>query len=107
MQIDFASSGGSTNRLLDYRVETNSLPQDQAKELLRLVESSGVFDLQQDDLVSEPTIGRGDVISYRLSLSDGARQNTLWLNDVTAPASIRPLLAELRRLAMEDKPKDT
>ena len=45
-------------------------------------------------------MGRADVISYRLSLNDGFHQATLWLNDVTAPASVRPLLAELRKRAI-------
>lgn len=107
MQIDFASSGGFANLELAYRVNTNNLPEEEAKELVRLVESSGVFNLKQDDLPSSPKAGAGppDVISYRLSLSEGAKQNTLWFNDVTAPASVRPLLAVLRKLALEQKKK--
>jgi len=105
MQIDFASSGGFANLQLDYRAETNTLPKEQAKELTRLIESSGVFDLEQNDVTSEATVGRTDVISYRLSLSEGARQTTLWFNDIMAPASLRPLLAFLRTLALEQKKK--
>jgi hypothetical protein len=105
MQIDFASSGGFANLQLNYRVETNDLPEEQARELTRLVESSGVFDLQPEDVNPSVAVGRADVISYRLSVSDGARQKTLWVNDVTAPASVRPLLAYLRKLALEQKRK--
>lgn len=103
MQIDFASSGGFANLQLNYRADTNSMPQDQTKELASLVESSGVFDLKQEDVNLSVTVGRADVISYRLTVSDGPKQNTLWLNDVTAPASVRPLLAYLRKLAIESK----
>jgi hypothetical protein len=103
MQIDFASSGGFANLQLDYRADTNTLPEEQARELTRLVESSGVLDLKQEDMNPEVTVGRADVISYRLSISEGARQSTLWFNDVTAPASVRPLLAYLRKLALEQK----
>lgn len=103
MQIDFASSGGFANVQLDFQGDTNTLPEEQAKEVARLVESSGALDLQQDDANPSVTVGRADVISYRLTLSDGTRQNTLWLNDVTAPASVRPLLAYLRKLAIEKK----
>ena len=105
MQIDFASSGGVTNQELAYQVDTNTLPKEQAQELTSLVESSDVFDLQQDDINSDATIGRADLISYRLTLSDGARQTTLWMNDVTAPASVRPLLAFLQDLALHQKNK--
>lgn len=105
MQIDFASSGGFANLELNYRAETNTLPEEQAQELTRLVESSGIFDLQQEDINPNVTVGRADLISYRLSLSDGDRQKTLWFSDVTAPASVRPLLAHLRKLALEQKRK--
>jgi len=105
MQIDFSSSGGFANLHLNYRAETKDLPEKQAKELVSLVENSGVFDLEQDDLAPGAAAGPADVISYRLSLSDGARQTTLWLTDVNAPASVRPLLSYLRKLAVEQKQK--
>ena len=105
MQIDFASSGGFANIQLAYQGDTGSLSKEQAQELVQLIESSGVFDLKQDDINTNAAIGRADVISYRLTLSDGPRQTTLWLNDVNAPASVRPLPAHLRKLAIEQKRK--
>ena len=105
MLIDFASSGGFTNLDLTYRAETNTMPEEHARELERLVESSGVFDLAQSDLDPKVPVGRADIITYRLTLSDDARQTTLWLSDVTAPAAVRPLLAELRKRALEQKKK--
>jgi|SRR5687768_5179324 len=103
MQIDFSSSGGFANLQLAYQADTNTLPEEQAQELEELVESSGVFDLGQEDINSNTAVGRADVISYRLTLSEGARQTTLWMNDITAPASVRPLLSLLRKLAIEQK----
>jgi hypothetical protein len=105
MQIDFGSSGGVANHELVFQAETNTLPEKESKELERLVKSSGVFDLEQDDMNRNVTVGRADVISYRLTLSEGVRQTTLWFNDITAPASVRPLLTYLRKLAMEQKRK--
>jgi hypothetical protein len=105
MQIDFASSGGFANLQLNFQADTNSLPEAQARELERLVESSGAFELEQDDLNTNVTVGRADVISYRLTLSEGSKQTTLWMNDVTAPASLRPLLGLLRKLALEQQKK--
>jgi hypothetical protein len=89
MQIDFATSGGVTNQELTYQADTNTLREEAAKELTRLVESCGLFELQQKDLNPNVTVGRADVISYRLSLSDGNRQTTLWMNDVTACTRLR------------------
>ena len=103
MRIDFESSGGLANLQLNYHVDTDKLPQEQANELLTLVKSSGVFNLQQSDIKPKTTGGPPDVFSYRLSLSDGVRQKTLSFNDVTAPVSSQPLLAFLRKLALEQK----
>ena len=83
------------------------MPDDQAKELMRLIESAGVFDLEQKERTTQAAAGPADVVSYRLSVSDGPRQKTLWFNDVTAPASVQPLLAHLRKLAIEQKKKRT
>ena len=105
MQIDFASSGGVENEELAYHVDTIDLPVEQAKELERLVESSRAFELQQEEILHSAATGAGDVIAYRLTISEGARQNTLWFNDATAPTSLRPLLDQLRKLAMEEKRK--
>lgn len=101
MQIDFASSGGVSNQELVYVTETASLPEPEAKELERLVEGSGVFAIRQSDINPNITVGRADVITYRLTLSDGEKQTTLWMNDVTAPVAIRPLLSYLQELALK------
>lgn len=103
MQIDFATSGGVTNHELAYRADTDTLPEQEAEELVRLVESSGAFDLEQDQVLHEAATGAGNVTAYRLTLSDGNRETTLWLNDVTAPTAIRPLLSFLRERALEQR----
>jgi len=105
MRIDFESSGGFANLQLDYHVDTDRLPKEQADEILTLVNISGVFDLQQRDVNPQKAGGLPDVLSYRLSLSDSTRQKTLSLHDVTAPASLRPLLASLQKLARQQKSK--
>jgi hypothetical protein len=107
MLIDFSSSGGFANLELAYRVDTKTLPEEQATELENLVESSGIFDLEQDAATPQPEAAAGppDVIAYRLTVSDGTRQVTFWFNDVTAPASVHPLLTKLRKLALEQKSK--
>jgi hypothetical protein len=104
MLIDFESSGGYANLQLSYHANTDTLPPEIAAEISKLVASSGVFDISQEDVAPSPS-GPPDVLSYRLSLRDGARQTTLTLNDVTAPPSLHPLLALLRKLAVEERLK--
>jgi hypothetical protein len=103
MRIDYERSGGFANLQLRCNLDTDSMPQDQADELLKLVESSKVFDIQQSDVTPVPGGGPPDVFSYRLTLSGGGRQKILSFNDVTVPASLRPLLVVLQRIALERK----
>ena len=105
MRIDFECSGGYANLRLTYHVDTDELPQELAEELLRLVKSSGIFDLQQQSEVAPTSTGPPDVFFYKLSLYKGNRRKSLSFNDVTAPASLHPLLALLRKLALEQRQK--
>ena len=100
MQIDFECSGGLANLQLRYHADTAALPRELAEELLRLVESSQVFDLREGALAPK-SAGPPDVFIYRLSLQEGARKKSLSCNDVSAPASLHPLLALLRKLALK------
>lgn len=102
MHINFTSSGGFANLQLAYRGDTSELPQDVAEKLSELVESSAFFDIRQSDL-APTSAGPPDVFSYHVSLSEGNRHNSLSVNDVTAPASLRPLLSFLQKLALDQK----
>ena len=102
MRIDFECSGGFANLQLTYRVDTGELPQEIASELLRLVKDSGVFHLEESR-VAPRSPGPPDVFLYRLSLSEGSRKKSLTFTDVTAPVSLHPLLALLRKLALDQR----
>jgi len=103
MRIDYERSGGFANLQLSCHLNTDGMPQDQAEELLKLVESSKVFEIQQSDVTPVMGAGPPDVFSYRLSLLEGGKQKALSFNDVSAPASLRPLLVVLQRIALEQK----
>lgn len=99
MRIDFECSGGFANLNLKYHADTDKLPQELAQELLSLVENASIFDLQHNEVV--PRLGGPpDVFFYRLLLQDGSRKISMSFNDVTAPATLQPLLALLRKLAL-------
>lgn len=105
MRIDFEFSGGYANLRYEYHANTDELPGEVARELLSLVESSGIFKIQQSG-VAPTSAGPPDVFFYRLSLYDANRRISLSFNDVTAPAALHPLLALLRKLAMEQAGKE-
>lgn len=102
MRIDFECSGGYANLRLTYHGDSSELPQESAEELLRLVEISRIFEIQPDELVSELE-GPPDVFFYRLILQEGDKEISLSLNDITAPASLHPLLSFLQELALKQR----
>ena len=77
MQVDFTSSGGFANLQLNYQAETSTIPEGQATEPETLFETAGVFELKQAEVNPSVTVGRADVTSYRLTVSDDKRQATL------------------------------
>ncbi len=105
MHIDFESSGGYANVRLAYRANTDELPPEVASNLLRLVESSRVFELQQSDVAPSKS-GPPDVLFYKLTLHEGNKKTSLSFNDVTAPKELRPLLSLLQDLAWDEARKN-
>ncbi len=77
MRIDFEFSGGYANLRYGYHANTDELPEDVARELLSLVESSGIFKIQQSE-VAPTSAGPPDVFFYRLSLYDAKRRISLF-----------------------------
>jgi hypothetical protein len=104
MRIDFECSGGFANLQLTFSVDTDGLPPQLAEELLRLIDDSGVFNIQPDKVAPE-SHGPPDALLYRLSLSGSGRTQSLAMNDVTVPVTLRPLLTFLQTLAWEQKQK--
>lgn len=102
MRIDFECSGGLYAARLECHLNTEELSAERRRELEGLVAESRALELTEQDL--NPSSGaERDVFSYRLTLSAGGRRNTLEVNDVTAPASLHPLLARLRELATQER----
>jgi hypothetical protein len=100
MQIYFESSGGYANIRTTYHGNTDELPEEVSNELIKLVESSRVLDLQ-DSEVAPSSSGPPDVMYYKLTVQEGNKRASLYFNDVTAPDSLRPLLTRLQELAWE------
>jgi hypothetical protein len=104
MKIHYECSGGFINLQLEYHVDTADLNQELAEELLNLVKSSNVFDIRPGD-IAPTSDGPPDVFYYQLSLSAPGKQISLSCNDVTAPVELRPLLARLQELALDQRRK--
>lgn len=95
MQIEFERDGGFAGIPLRYYADTDELPREVAEELLKLIAMSGFFDFQPDPILPGPP----DTFQYRLSLSENGRKRSLSFNEVAVPATLRPLLDYLQKLA--------
>jgi hypothetical protein len=101
MRITFECSGGYANLNLSWVGDTEQLAPDVADDLEREVADSRIWEIEQPS--GDPDAGPPDVFSYRLTVSDGPRQKTMEVTDVTAPPSVQPLLSRLRKLALKER----
>lgn len=99
MHIDFECSGGFANLRLTYHADTNELQPELAEDILKLVESAEFFDIKPSEVAST-SAGPPDVFFYRISLAEGSKMQSILCTDVTAPATLHPLLALMRKLAL-------
>jgi hypothetical protein len=73
MDIEPEFSGGYANIRLSYHGDTDKLPPETADKLLKLIERSRVFELQQSELA--PTnAGPPDALHYKLTLHEGSKK---------------------------------
>jgi len=102
MHIEFKFSGGygglftKKPRLL--RLNTDDMPDDQRRELVELVRSSGLLDMEPSETQTGP---QRDAFTYTLTIRDGGIAKTFPFDDATAPPGAHPLLAFLRKRAMD------
>jgi len=108
MRIEFEFSGGYgglfAKHPLALSVDIDNLPEDERTELLKLVQSSGLLDMDPAHSPAPPNQQR-DAFAYRLSIYDGEQAKSFAFDDATAPADVHPLLAILRKRAMEQQGK--
>ena len=102
MRVDFECTGGFANLRLDCHLDTEQLPEDVARRLLKHVADAGILESEQSPR-GDPSPGPPDVFHYRLSLREGSKRVDLSCCDTTAPPSVHPLLGFLRKLALDQR----
>lgn len=106
MRIEFEFAGGYgglfAKQPLALRLDTDALAEDERTELMRLIQASGLLEMAPTAPQGRPGQTR-DAFAYRLTLRDEATDKSFAFDDATAPASVHPLLADLRRRAMTHK----
>ena len=71
-------------------------------QLERLIDESNVFNIEPNKVHPQIT-GSPDISQYKLIIQDGAKEQSLLMNDMTVPPSLRPLLVFLQKIAIKDK----
>lgn len=94
MRIEFERSGGVAGLRLSATIESDSLPNQEADDLCKLVEDAGFFDLPAD--ITSPK-AQPDQFVYAVTVETEARRHTVRVDDSTAPARLQPLLDWLSR----------
>jgi emfourin len=94
-RILFERSGGFMGRTTNLVLNLEDLPEQEARELRRLVEQADFFHLDED---LAPSPARDDY-SYRITVETDEGERTIRVRDASAPEGLRPLLQELSRRA--------
>ncbi len=100
MQVEFERSGGFAGMRLMVSISTDTLPEAEAKELRRLVESAGFFDLPAE---INDSAAVADQFVYRVTVDEAGQRHSVKTGESAAPESLRPLLEWLTRAARKGR----
>lgn len=94
-KIMFERSGGFLGQSIDITLDLDSLPSNESRHLLYLVQGADFFRIPEN-LVAPLTT---DEFLYTITVEAGATRHRVRVNDTTMPESLRPLINELVTLA--------
>ena len=101
MKLDFERHGGFTGIPLRVSVDTDSLPKNQADELQALVTAANFWN--QPAKIIPSTSAATDQFTYQLTVKENGQQHTVETEESFAPATMRPLLDYLTKLARSNR----
>ncbi len=100
MRIEFVRSGGFAGILLTANIDSQTLPQDEAALLERMIEAANFFDLPEQ---IKPTPPMPDRFEYEITISISQRTHTVAVGESVVTDQLRPLLDRLTELARSGK----
>ena len=89
--ITFERSGGLIGNGLRLDVDLNTLPEDEAAHLTKLIDEADLFNLPEGPSGSLTP----DEFHYEIAVNNGGDSHTVHVTDTTMPESLRPLIREL------------
>lgn len=91
MRIRYREAGGFTGLSRGCDIDTTSLPEDEARKVVGLVEQAALKETR-----SEGPDGARDLMGYEIVIEDEQRRFAVRFDDATVPASADELLAYLQ-----------
>ncbi len=99
-KIHFQRTGGILGREIDADIDLNQIPEDESRELMRLITENNFFKIPQN-LIAQAV---HDEYEYTVTVEAGNTHHTIHTSDSAAPESLRPLLEKLSALARGGTP---
>jgi hypothetical protein len=99
MRISYERSGGFMGRKLNFSVDLDDLPNDQAETLKRLLEKADFFNLPEN-LISRPV---PDEFTYIITVETATQSHRVRASDTSMTVPMRPLLDDLYMRARTGK----
>ena len=104
MRVRFKMDGGFVYlpaRSEPTTIDTEELPAEEAKELQRLIEAAGFFELPES---TSPPRGGADYLRYTISVTAGEKSHTVQLTDPIEDPHLQALVEYLEAKARESRP---
>jgi len=89
--INFHRSGGVIGNEIQFGINLNEIPADEAQHLTRLVMEADFFKLPEN-LAGQATT---DEFEYTITVEAGQSEHTVLVTDTTMPKDLAPLVKEL------------
>ncbi len=96
MQIDYERTGGFAGIRLAAKIDTATLPADQARALQDAIEAAHFFDLPAK-MPSPPQMA--DQFQYHVAIAAGSKQHTIDVGEGSASPALQNVLQQLTQLA--------
>ena len=96
MRIEFERTGGFTGMPLSARIDTATLPAEQARALQDVVDDARFFNLPAK--ISAPAQA-ADVYHYHVTIESAGKRHTVDADEVAASPGLQTLLQQLTQLA--------
>lgn len=90
-RISFERSGGVVGKTMQHEMDLESLPEEEAQYLLRLIEEADFFNVPENMVTGAVP----DEFHYQIIIDNGSEKHAVRTTESSMPESLHPLVKEL------------